>query len=161
MARRPVDSEARKDPTAIHAAAVTQLARRDYASGELRQKLIGRGFDADLVAQAIAQLTESGALDDARFAENHVTFHAQRGQGPVRIAAELRTLGVSAELIERALQAGPDWRQLAHRARVRKFGREVPTAWAEKSRQARFLQYRGFSSDHIRSALGPELDPDE
>jgi len=38
--------------------------------------------------------------------------------------------------------------------RARRFGAEVPADWREKARQARFLQYRGFSADHIRSALG-------
>jgi regulatory protein len=36
----------------------------------------------------------------------------------------------------------------------------VPESWPEKARQARFLQYRGFSSDHIRAALGADFDSD-
>jgi regulatory protein len=39
-----------------------------------------------------------------------------------------------------------------------KFGLQIPTSWVQRARQARFLQYRGFSSDHIRSATG--ADPD-
>jgi SOS response regulatory protein OraA/RecX len=30
----------------------------------------------------------------------------------------------------------------------------VPKDWPGKARQMRFLQYRGFSKDHIASALG-------
>ena len=48
----------------------------------------------------------------------------------------------------------------AREARIRRFGPEVPLERAQKVRQARFLQYRGFSSDHIRSALGPDFDLD-
>jgi regulatory protein len=44
--------------------------------------------------------------------------------------------------------------------RNRKFGPEPPADWPEKARQARFLQYRGFSSDHIRLALGADFDLD-
>ena len=44
-------------------------------------------------------------------------------------------------------------------ARARKFGPELPKDWKERSRQARFLQYRGFSTDHIRAVL--EGTPDE
>jgi regulatory protein len=41
--------------------------------------------------------------------------------------------------------------------RRRRFGPEVPADWKEKGRQSKFLQYRGFSSDHIRFALGGAL----
>jgi regulatory protein len=140
--------------------AVALLARRDLASGELRQKLGSQGYDAAVAAAVVAELTEERALDDARYSENYVAYHAGRGQGPVRIGADLRSLGVPATLIEAALGTGHDWRQLARTVRTRKFGAEPPGDWTEKTRQARFLQYRGFSSDHIRAATGAELDPD-
>jgi regulatory protein len=44
--------------------------------------------------------------------------------------------------------------------RTAKFGRQPPASWADKARQARFLQYRGFSSDHIRAATGADPDLD-
>jgi len=95
-------------------------------------------------------------LDDARFAQAYVSYHAGRGQGPVRIGAELAALGLTAGEIDAALSAGPDWRALAREVRARKFGAAEPESRSEKSRQARFLQYRGFSSDHIRFALGSD-----
>jgi regulatory protein len=144
----------------VRAAAVALLARRDFASNELRAKLESQGYDRELVATAVAELVEGRVLDDARYAENYITYHSDRGQGPIRIAADLKVLGLSAELIETALAAGQDWRALAREVRIRKFGLEPPSDWTEKARQARFLQYRGFSSDHIRSALGADFDPD-
>jgi SOS response regulatory protein OraA/RecX len=38
------------------------------------------------------------------------------------------------------------------------FGAEPPSDYAQRARQARFLQYRGFSSAQIKAAL--EFDPD-
>ncbi len=140
--------------------AVSLLARRDFASGELRQKLGSQGYDAAVAAAVVAELTEERMLDDARYAENYVAYHADRGQGPMRIGADLRSLGVPATLVEAALDTGPDWRELARAVRIRKFGAEPPEEWTEKTRQARFLQYRGFSSDHIRAATGADFDPD-
>jgi regulatory protein len=140
--------------------AVSLLARRDFASGELRQKLGSQGYDATVAADVVTALTEERMLDDARYAENYVAYHAGRGQGPIRIGADLRSLGVPATLVEAALGSGPDWRQLARTIRTRKFGDEPPGDWTEKTRQARFLQYRGFSSDHIRAATGADFDPD-
>jgi regulatory protein len=157
----PSKAEAKaRDPDAARAAAISQLARRDFASGELRLKLESQGYDKAVVAALIAELIEERALDDARYAEHYVAYHVQRGHGPVRIAADLRSLGVSDVLIDVALATGPDWRTLARQVRVRKFGAEAPQEWTEKTRQARFLQYRGFSSDHIRAATGADFDAD-
>jgi regulatory protein len=40
-----------------------------------------------------------------------------------------------------------DWRQLARDVRLKKFGPEPPVDFSEKSRQLRFLQYRGFGGE--------------
>jgi regulatory protein len=160
-ARDPSKREAKaRDPEAARTSAITLLARRDFASGELRLKLESQGYDKAVIAAVIAELTEERALDDARYAEHYVAYHAERGQGPLRIAADLRSLGVPDALIDGALAAGPDWRTLAREVRTRKFGAESPEDWTEKTRQARFLQYRGFSSDHIRAATGADFDAD-
>lgn len=159
--RKALGPEEAVDSQAARTAAVALLSRRDYATGDLSRCLIERGFDAEAAAAAVAALTEERALDDARFARNYVTYHAGRGQGPVRIAADLAAQGLAADLIDAALADGPDWGALARSVRARKFGTERASAWAEKARQARFLQYRGFSSDHIRLALGSDPGLDE
>ncbi|MGH8132104.1 MAG: regulatory protein RecX [Steroidobacteraceae bacterium] len=148
------------DPGAARAAAIALLARRDFASGELRERLASRGFGAPALAAAVAALTAQGLVNDERYAHNYVAYHAGRGQGPIRIGADLRARGLSQGLIDTALEGGPDWPALARDTRARRFGRQSPGSWREKARQARFLQYRGFSSDHIRAATGaaPDLD---
>ena len=113
------------------------------------------------MAAVIAELTAERILDDARFASQYVAYHAQRGQGPRRIAMDLGARGVAPALIEAALAAGPDWAALAREVRTRRFGLTPPESWAEKAKQGRFLQYRGFSSDHIRSALGPDFESED
>jgi regulatory protein len=140
------------------AAAVALLARRDFACAELRARLLSRGFQTAEVTLAIDELAAAGTLDDGRYAQHYVAYHAGRGQGPVRIAAELRRLGVAAPLIEAALATGPDWTALARKVCRAKFGEQPPGTWTQQARQARFLQYRGFASDQIRVATGTELD---
>jgi regulatory protein len=159
--RNSIPPERRDDLEAIRSAAIAQLARRDFSSHELRKRLAANGYDPSAAATAIAALIESRILDDARFAANYVAYRAERGLGPARIGADLKALGLPAELIDAALAAGPEWRARARVVRTRKFGPELPESWPEKSRQARFLQYRGFSSDHIRAALGTDLDLDD
>ena len=108
----------------------------------------------------VAELTADGTVNDERYAQNYVAYHAGRGQGPVRIAADLRGVGIAAGLIEAAIVGGPDWRVLARKARSVKFGQQSPQDWPDRARQARFLRYRGFSSDHIRAATGADPDMD-
>jgi regulatory protein len=154
-------ADAPKDPNGARLAAVTLLARRDFASGELATRLQEDGYPAEAVGAVIADLTAGRILDDTRFATHYVAYHADRGQGPRRIAMELGARGVAGPVIEVALAAGPDWAALAREVRIRRFGLVPPEAWAEKAKQGRFLQYRGFSSDHVRSALGPDFESED
>jgi regulatory protein len=160
LSRSRVTSEDSHNPTRIRAAAIALLARRDFASGELRLKLTHQGYASDLVTETINELVSEGILNDARYAEHYVSYHADRGEGPLRIEAELKEFGVPFDLIQAALDAGPDWKARAKEVRVRRFGAEVPDSWPQKAKQGRFLQYRGFSSDQIRAALGPDFESD-
>ena len=117
--------------------------------------LLPPGDERDRVAElVVAKLRGKRLVSDDRFAASFVHHHAQRGQGPVRIRTELRQQGVSDELIEAQLQEAEfDWVALAAAVRQRKFGATAPRNMAERAKQARFLQYRGFDSDQIRAAL--------
>lgn len=148
------------DSAAARAAAVALLARRDLPSAELRERLEARGFDPGASAAALAALAAEGALNDERYAQNYVAYHAGRGRGPLRIAADLRARGLPRELVDAALASAPDWHAQAAAARVSRFGRKAPADWREQARQARFLRYRGFSADHIRAATGADSDTD-
>ena len=118
-----------ENPESARRYALGLLARRDFGSAELINKLTVKGYTAEAATEAVAALQEERLLDDARSLEAFVRAHAARGQGPMRIRQELAT------------RAKP------------------PGSWAEKGKQMRFLQYRGFSSDHIRLALGQ--DPED
>ena len=141
-------------------AAITLLARRDHSRVELERRLLSQGYSAEELAPLIPELIETRALDDVRFAHNYVSYHVARGLGPVRIRVELEALGVGAELIEAALALEQDWVTLAREQRSRRFGPKTPASRVEQLRQARFLQSRGFSSDHIRAALGADFEAD-
>ena len=150
-----------ESPEAARRAALLLLGRRDYASGELLTKLTVSGYAPEAAQAAIAALREERLLDDSRFLDNFVRAHAGRGQGPARIRQELSVLGFPAADIQAALEAGPDFTALCREVRARKFGARPPASWAERGRQGRFLQYRGFSSDDIRLATGQDPDISE
>jgi regulatory protein len=72
---------------------------------------------------------------------------------------ELRERGVADTDIDEALAtADEDWVVVAREARRKRFGAAGPSDFGERARQGRFLQYRGFSSEQIRAALGPGED---
>lgn len=160
LGRSRVTAEDARNPTRVRAAAIAHLARRDFAGGELRRKLTQQGYAEELVTELIEELVGEGVLNDARYVENFVSYHADRGEGPLRIESELQQFDVAAELIRAALDSGPDWKARARDVRTRRFGPETPDTWPQKAKQARFLQYRGFTGDQIRAALGPDFEPD-
>jgi regulatory protein len=170
----------------VELAAVRLLARREHSTEELKRKLQGKGHPCDVVAAVIQKLGSKRLVSDDRFVTSFVRHRAMRGQGPVRIRAELRQQGIADARIQQELdhlapavrehqnrlgdlpeaESGAlsgddgserDWGRLAAQVRQRKFGAR-PRSPAERAKQVRFLQYRGFTADQIRTALDADLD---
>ena len=136
------------------------LARREHSVEELRGKLASRGYEAGDVETTLEHLEERGLLSDERFAEAFLRSRRKRGQGPLKIRAQLMQRGVSAGMIDAALSgAGVDWERCADAARRRRFGDSPPADRSERARQARFLTARGFSSGQVAEALLSERQP--
>ena len=147
------------DPIAARKKAMDYLARREHGRAELLTKLGKAGFDADIADDAVAQLVEDGLQSDERFVEAFVRSRISQGKGPVRIRAELREHDVADSLIGAGLEAADeDWAALAREVRLKKFGNESPADFRGKARQMRFLQSRGFETDHIQSAVSAALE---
>ena len=152
-------AEAAADQRAIRTAALALLAGRDFSRHELAVRLRRKGHATETVEAVIAGLEHEGLLREARYVEQFVGQHVRRGHGPLRIRMELREKGVAAEVVDQALDAaGADWVQVAREVRRRKFGPAFPADARTRAKQARFLQYRGFSSTQTRAALGPGED---
>ena len=143
--------------------AVSLLARRDYSTFELKKKLAERGYNEHAREVVVDDLESMGKMNNERYGQNVVAYRARRGHGPARIRNELKKSGLSRSAIDAAVknEEAPDFLTLARATRARKFGPEIPKDRKERAKQARFLQYRGFSNDHIRAVLDgdPEADP--
>jgi regulatory protein len=156
-----VDEHRAADPKAVRTAALVLVARREHSTGEATSALVKKGYDAAVVAATIAEMQAERLFDDSRYAEALVRMLTNRGQGPQRVRHALIEAGLSADAVAIALDTAPDWKLLAADVRRRKFGAKVPKDWPGRARQMRFLQYRGFSKDHIGSALGSSgADPE-
>jgi regulatory protein len=159
---KPEPGPQRGDERAVRTAALAQLARRDFSRAELRERLLRKGCEPAVVDAVLGQLEAERLLSDARYVESAVRAHAGRGHGPVRVRVELRPRGLASPLIEEALRAAEvDWFALALQLRRRRFGAALPGDARERAKQARFLQYRGFTAEQIRAALGAAWEPEE
>ena len=99
-------------------------------------------------------------LDDRRYMENFVAYHAARGQGPMRVRMELRRHGLQGPPVEDYLANYPEWLVQLRKTRQKRFGAALPAKYADRQQQARFLGYRGFTSAQIRTVLGFDIDLD-
>ncbi len=128
------------------------LARRDYSVWELSQKLTAKGGEPEQIQAILALCIDKGWQSDARFAENYSQYRANKGVGPRKLAYELQQRGVDATLIDEALNAHA-WKAQASRARIKRFGKALPSSPDARAKQMRFLMQRGFPMPLIKTVL--------
>lgn len=143
--------------------AMDLLARREHAVGELQRKLLAhvdgraraKNIDASVIGEVLGKLQNEGLVSDERFTEAFVRYRSNNGYGPQRIQSELRERGVNEKIVENHLDFGDSqWFDRALSVRDKRFGTKKPKDFKERARQARFLQYRGFTTDQARQVLG-------
>jgi regulatory protein len=104
-------------------------------------------------------MAAQGLLSDERFAEILVRSRRTRGHGPVRIRKELENKGLAQDAINRWLDPrSEEWIAELERVRRKKFGAGKPRDYAGWAKQAKFLQYRGYTYDQIQRVLGTRTD---
>ncbi len=129
------------------------LARREHARAELARKLAAHAESAEELEALLDDLSERRLLSDERYVEMRLNARSAR-YGNARLAQELRSSGVGAELVDAALTAVDDELSRARQVWQRKYGDSAEaTDPAERARQAGFLMRRGFSGETIRRVL--------
>lgn len=132
------------------------LSRREHSQAELLNKLQARGLDMGLSRQLIIEFAERGWQSDARFAASFARQRYAKGQGEMRLRAELRQRQVADNLIEQALaELEADWFEAARTLYQRKYKTPV-TDVKERQKRARHLQYKGFTAEQIRYAMASQ-----
>jgi len=141
------------EPGDLRERALRLLARREHSRAELARKLETAGFAREDIALLLDAFEAKNWLSDQRFAVSYVADHHTRA-GSVKLAYDLRQRGVPSSTIEVVLNDSRD--SELGRARAvwqKKFG-APPTNAAEKGKQIRFMQSRGFTPEVIRRAIG-------
>ena len=140
--------------------ALRLLARREYARIELARKLAPHAESGAALEALLDDLVARRLLSDERYVE--MKLHARAARfGNARLAYELRTQGVSDELVGAALAASDDELVRASAVWQRKFGdRPAIADTSDRARQMRFLLSRGFSGETVRRVLRGDFEDD-
>lgn len=136
----------------LRSTAFALLAKREHSQQELKNKLIQYGADIDELQPLLDELTAGQYQSNERMAGMLVRANLRKGRGPARIQQDLKKHHIDAELAEQEIEH-INWLQEAIDLRLRKFGEELPSDPKDKSRQVRFLQYRGFDLDICLKAI--------
>jgi regulatory protein len=133
----------------LRARALRLLARREHTPQELESKLSPHAGSSEAVDVLISELKTKNQLSEARFAEERAR-QLSRKYGAARIRQDLKSKGVSEELID---QVSSDGELERARAILERKYREPAATRQEKAKRMRFLQSRGFSSEIIFKLL--------
>jgi regulatory protein len=160
--RTPAEPPADTSESAIRAAALRLLGRRDYTQAELDSRLIARGYPAAAVRDVLTRLAADGLVDDRRAAGAHVrTAGRIKGRGRQRIARELAARGVDEDLAADALaELSPDDERAALARLLARSPLPPHPTPADRRRLFQRLIRRGFSADLIARALRYRPDDD-
>jgi regulatory protein len=138
--------------------AALRILRGAGQSGmSLQRKLEQRGYAAAAAAEAVQRCIATGYVNDAAMAASVAARHRRAGHGRARVAADLKSKGVAAELITEALDGQSDTEEGAALAVARQLW---DRAGAVDSRDRRAymrvagaLQRRGFSSSVVSRVM--------
>lgn len=133
------------------------MAGREHSRQELQQKLLAKGYEQADVAAALDHCVELDLQSDQRFAESYLQSYIGRGHGPLKISHALGQKGVSDSVVAAAFAEYDSEYWLSHCRKVwqKKFSRP-PETQAERAKQFRFLQQRGFSGEVIHRVISGE-----
>jgi regulatory protein len=136
------------------------LARRDHTRVELERKLAPYAEDPAGLQSVLDDFTVRGWLSESRAVEQLV--HAKRSRfGTARIRQALMARGVASEVMAPALESLKETEVDAARAVwTRKF-KTAPGTAADRARQVRFLQSRGFSLNIAMRVVRGAREEDE
>jgi regulatory protein len=153
-AERAVDPEVRLQ----HALDLSYryLGFRDRTVLEVRRHLEAKRVEPDTIEQAVAELSELGYLDDARFAQRFVEDRRTLDSwGNERIERKLVASGIEAELITAALSTGDEAEtqvQAALAILTRRF-RTPPETDRDRDRALGFLVRKGYELEIAYDAI--------
>ena len=135
--------------------AYTAVARRDLTVAELRLRLERKHVSPEAIEDAVAELEETGFLDDARYARQFAEDKRELEQwGRDRIAQDLRRRGIAPQLIDAAVSTHDRDSELRTALLLLKQRYpDAPRNDRDRDRAWQMLVRRGYSSDLSYDAI--------
>lgn len=134
--------------------AMYYLARREHSAKELRDKLLKKFEQREIIDSVLSYLQEVGLQCDERYTELFVRHKTNTGKGPYVIRQLLMRNGISSELIARHLDTSCDyWLPYGRDVYERKYRGKPIEDYPEKNKRQRFMMSRGFSQDVISAVV--------
>ena len=144
-------------PGAPLSAALRMLSRRALSEGEVRFRLMEKGFTEAQAAAALARLRDLGLVDDTTLCTNLArSYRDVRRLGPRRIVGALLLRRFPRDLVEasvRLVSRPEDELAAAAAALGKKFRGGIPGGREGAAKAFRFLSGRGFSPGTCRQAI--------
>jgi regulatory protein len=138
-------------------AALRILRGAGQSGTSLQRKLERRGYSAEAASTAVERCIATGYVNDAAMAVSVAARHRRAGHGRARVAADLKSKGVSAELITEALDGQNDTEEASALAVARQLWERTGAADSRDRRAymrvAGALQRRGFSSSVVSRVM--------
>jgi regulatory protein len=136
----------------LKARALKYLSAREHSRFELSRKLARYAQEGDDIEALLDNLEAAKLLSETRFSESLVHRRANRF-GNSRILSELQSHGIEAEALA-DIKSDLAESEVARALEVwRKKFNTPPADPAERAKQIRFLQQRGFSLSSIQRAM--------
>jgi regulatory protein len=131
-----------------------QTSIGDQVDSEHSGRLLDRQTLDEMIVEQLTQLASENLQSDQRFVESFINSRKAQGKGPLRIRLELQQKQLSSDLIEQHLDVADEhWLVLAEHIYLKKFGHKPAKNHQEKAKRFRFMQYRGFSPDLLRTLI--------
>ena len=152
----PTKQERRAKNIALH-----QLGVSGRSEAEVRERLVARDIEPDVIEQEVARLIEVGLIDDAALAADLVdTLRSRKKLGDQAISQALRRRKISPTIITQALDDGEFDSDVAvfelARDRARSLGH---LEWDVSYRRlVGFLQRRGYGGPQVFEAARRALE---
>lgn len=137
------------------------LKLQDYTEKRLRERLLHVGIPESAADAAIQEMKDAHYLDDDRFAQTYIRYHL-RDRSQERIRQDLKTRGVTEEIVERAFAAalqeeGEHGLQEREKEQIRQLLTKRhfdPAAdWDEQQKQKAYLFRKGYPMELIREVM--------
>ena len=143
--------------TSIYNKALDLISRREHSKKEIRDKLLIRFDDRDVINSVINKLNSNNLFDDYRFAELYVISRKRKGFGPKKIIYELLSKGVKESISEAIIAESDDWEQVAKSTFAKKYKDGICSETKDQLKQKNFLQNRGFRFKEIESVFNEDM----